>query len=151
MKSLRMKTTTNKHVCRPPNESPTRPRHQDTSPKAAAQTSYTNPETSATRCHITCTMGCGYVLIVQCLTTLDIKLNATSARTETTAHLDGDLHRHGTRTVNLVHDCQRNVHDKKFTTLLLCSCSCVPTAKWLLDIWSEHTREEDEHEVVACS
>ena len=64
-----------------------------------------HPRTSATRWHnITCTMGCGYVFIVQCLTTLHITLNATSARTETTAHLDGDLHRHNTRTVNLVHD-----------------------------------------------
>ena len=37
-------------------------------------------------------------------TTLDIRLNATIARTETAAHLDGDLHRHGTRTANVVHD-----------------------------------------------
>ena len=75
------------------------------------------PRTSATRCHITCTMGCGYVFIVPCLTTLDIKLNATTAMTETTAHLDADLHRHGTRTVNLVRDCRLNVHDNSQRSL----------------------------------
>ena len=42
--SLRMKTTTNKHVIRPPNESPTRRKHKQTSPKTAAQTSYTTLE-----------------------------------------------------------------------------------------------------------
>ena len=54
--------------------------------------------------NITCAMGCGYVFIVPCATTLDIRLNATTARTETTAHLDADLYRHGTRTANVVHD-----------------------------------------------
>ena len=149
-----MKTTTNKHVCRPPNESPRRPKHKQTSPKTAAQANHTTPEqvqhvatTSRARWAVVTNSSCNFS------TTLDIKLNATSARTETTAHLDGDLHRHGTRTANVVHDRRRNVHDKMFTTLLPWFSSCTQTAKWL-DICEEHPREEDEHEVVeitACA
>ena len=77
-----MKTTTNKHVCRPPNESPSRRKHKQTSPKTAAQTSYTTPEKCNAMHNIMCATGCGYVSILPCPTTLDIRLNATTARTQ---------------------------------------------------------------------
>ena len=54
--------------------------------------------------NIKCAMDCGYVSILPCRTTLDIRLNVTTGRTQTTAHLDADLHQHGTRTANVVHD-----------------------------------------------
>ena len=131
-----MKTKTNKHVCRPLNKRSTMPKHKHTSPKAAAQKRYTNPEQVQ---HVAQHQVCNEEwLRMHREGSHNPRLNATIARTETTAHLDGDLHRHGTQTPNLVHDCQRNVNDKMFTTLLLCSCSCTRTQSGCWD-YAENT------------